>query len=453
MTSLLSESVKAVLALRESSRVASPEFVAVCSKLALFREERDDRHRFPGLSSDRRPAPSEDGFESVSHGKRGRGSGYGGGGGSGSGYGGGGSGSGYGGGGGYGARDGGSGSGYGGGSRHGGRGYDTSRPSHGGFHSSSAPKRSFGVVVPTEEVLKTSKSVFAEAAEIEGKIDAPVSNTSVNAIANSTATVTPTTSIVQAPVNTIVQAPVMAFSSAAVRTGVSSRDRVLQRLKGKINRMGFNTYTATKESLREMLDGDEIEYLDEILAYIFQKAATESIYCALFAKLLHELSGEFPHFRIAMRKRFADYTAIFSEGVGTAEHDSEEYKRWLDLQEHKKFRRGYSQFVSELVKLGEADTEAFAKLLQESVRVLEASATNADKVHLCEEYSDCLKTMCESASALLSTAAWSADLVARIEVLAAHNVTAKPPGFSTRGLVLLKNLTDYAKRGWKALPQ
>jgi hypothetical protein len=200
-----------------------------------------------------------------------------------------------------------------------------------------------------------------------------------------------------------------------------------------------------------MLDGDEIEYLDEILAYIFQKAATESIYCALFAKLLHELSGEFPHFRIAMRKRFADYTALFSEGVATAEHDSEEYKRWLDLQEHKKFRRGYSQFVSELVKLGEADTEAFAKLLQESVRVLEVSATNADKVHLCEEYSDCLKTMCESASALLSTAAWSADLVTRIEALAAYDVTVKPPGFSTRGLVLLKNLTDYAKRGWKAL--
>jgi hypothetical protein len=217
--------------------------------------------------------------------------------------------------------------------------------------------------------------------------------------------------------------------------------------------MGFNTYNATKESLREMLDGDEIEYLDEMLAYIFQKAATESIYCALFAKLLHELSDEFPHFRIAMRKRFADYTAIFSDAVDAAEHDAEEYKRWLDLQEQKKFRRGYSQFVSELVKLGEADTEAFAKLLQESVRVLEVSATNAEKVHLCEEYSDCLKTMCESASALLSTAAWSAELASRIEVLAAHDVTAKPPGFSTRGLVILKNLTDYAKRGWKALLQ
>jgi hypothetical protein len=202
-----------------------------------------------------------------------------------------------------------------------------------------------------------------------------------------------------------------------------------------------------------MLDGDEIEYLDEVLAYIFQKAATESIYCALFAKLLHELSGEFPHFRIAMCKLFSDYTAIFSEGVETAEHDSEQYKRWLDIQERKKFRRGYSQFVSELVKLGEADTEAFARLLQDSIRVLEVSSTNPDKIHLCEEYSDCLQTMCESASALLSTAAWSADLVSRIVALASHDLSSKPPGFSTRGLIILKNLTDYAKRGWKALPQ
>ena len=448
MTSLLSESVKAVLALRESSRVASPEFLAVCSKLALFREERDDRNRFPGLSSDRRSAPSEDGFESVSHGKRGRGYGgpsYGGGGGrdGGSGYGGGG----YGGGGGSGHGGGGyGGGGYGGGgSRNGGRGYEGGRTSHSnGFHSSSAPKRSFGVAAPTEVVLKASKSVFAEAAEVEST--PPAASSAASSAVSSVAPI----ATVPAPVETT---PVIAFSSAAVRTGVSSRDRVLQRLKGKVNRMGFNTYNATKESLREMLDGDEIEYLDEMLAYIFQKAATESIYCALFAKLLHELSGEFPHFRIAMRKRFADYTAIFSEAVDAAEHDSEEYKRWLDLQEHKKFRRGYSQFVSELVKLGEADTEAFAKLLQESVRVLEVSATNADKVHLCEEYSDCLKTMCESASALLSTATWSADLVARIEVLGAHDVAAKPPGFSTRGLVILKNLTDYAKRGWKPLPQ
>jgi hypothetical protein len=247
------------------------------------------------------------------------------------------------------------------------------------------------------------------------------------------------------------ESTVIAFSSAAVRTGVSSRDRVLQRIKGKLNRMGFNTYDKTKDSMREMLDGDEIEYLDEILAYIFQKAATESMYCALFAKLLHELSGEFPHVRTAMRKLFQDYTAIFTEGVETAEHDSEEYKHWLDIQERKKFRRGYSQFVSELVKLGEADTEAFAKLLQESIRVLEASSTSAEKIHLCEEYSDCLQTMCVSASALLSSASWSADLVSRIDALSVYELAAKPPGFSTRGLVILKNLTDYAKRGWKPL--
>jgi hypothetical protein len=123
----------------------------------------------------------------------------------------------------------------------------------------------------------------------------------------------------------------------------------------------------------------------------------------------------------------------------------------LDIQERKKFRRGYSQFVSELVKLGEAEPEAFARLLDQSVSVLEASVTNVDKVHLSEEYSDCLQTMCISASALLSTASWSAGLVSRIEALSVYELASKPPGFSTRGLVILKNLTDYAKRGWKPL--
>lgn len=427
MTSVLSESLKRVLSLRETSHTCPPDFAKACANLALFADSSASSSgaRFTGLSAPARPSSSsEDGFEHVQN-RKGRGYG----GNSRNGYGGGG--------GGYGASEGGDhsgGGGYGRNNRYGDR-------DRGGFNRTNQTnyntgvKRSFGSSAPVAAESVAIKPLVSTAVVTE-----PVASTSVVA-----------TSAIEAK-ESVSESPVIAFSSAAVRTGVSSRDRVLQRIKGKLNRMGFNTYDKTKDSMREMLDGDEIEYLDEILAYIFQKAATESMYCALFAKLLHELSGEFPHFRTAMRKLFQDYTGIFTEGVETAEHDSEEYKHWLDIQERKKFRRGYSQFVSELVKLGEADTEAFEKLLQESVRVLEASCTNPEKVHLSEEYSDCLQTMCVSASALLSSASWSADLVARIDALSVYELAAKPPGFSTRGLVILKNLTDYAKRGWKPLP-
>ena len=243
-------------------------------------------------------------------------------------------------------------------------------------------------------------------------------------------------------------APVGVFSAATLRVGVSSATRVAQRTKGKLNRMGFGNYDDTKASMREMLDGDEVDFLDDILAYAFEKAATESFYCALFAKLLHELSTEFPHFKSAMRKLFDDYTSIFSEGVAEPERDTAAYKEWLKAQETKKFRRGYSQFVAELVKLGAADGDAFSRMLQNSVAVLEASAMNPEKTFLCEEYGDCLATMCYAAPALLSAAPWAPDFVRRLDALSGGEVKTRSPGFSARGFFALKNLVDFAKKGW-----
>ena len=257
---------------------------------------------------------------------------------------------------------------------------------------------------------------------------------------------------------------VAAFSSATLRVGVSSVQRIAQRAKGKLNRMGFGNYEDTKASMREMLDGDEVAFLDDILAYAFEKAATESLYCALFAKLLHELSGEFPHFKSAMRKLFDDYTSIFSEEVAAPEKDTAAYKEWLKSQEKKTFRRGYSQFVAELVKLGAsfaddagagagagraADADAFSRILLNSVGVLESARVNPDKTFLCEEYGDCLATMCYAAPALLSAAPWAPDFVRRLDAMSAGDVKARSPGFSARGFFALKNLVDFAKRGWK----
>jgi len=268
--------------------------------------------------------------------------------------------------------------------------------------------------------------------------------TGATGAATATATATP----VAAPVAVAAPDAVAAFSAATLRAGVSSAARIVQRAKGKLNRMGFGNYEQTKASMQEMLDGDEIDFLDEMLAFAFEKAATESFYCALFAKLLHELSTEFPHFKSAMRKLFDDYTSIFSEGVAEPAKDTTAYKEWLNAQEKKKFRRGYSQFVAELVKLGAADADAFSRMLQNSVVVLEASRESPEKVFLCEEYGDCLATMCHAAPALLSAAPWAPDLVRRLEALSAGTIKDRSPGFSARGFFAIKNLVEVGKRGW-----
>ena len=232
----------------------------------------------------------------------------------------------------------------------------------------------------------------------------------------------PTADAAPAPAPHAAAAPAPAkFSSAALRAGVDVEDRMLVRVKGKINRLGHGTYDATKVFMQQILSSDDTDFLDELMKYIFMKASSESTYCALYAKLLHELGDEFPHFRVVISAIFDDYIGVFSEVDAGTEPDpgSADYEAFKNAQERKRARRGYSQFVAELVKLGEADVSAFATLLQTIVGVIETNYNVADKTLMCEEYIDCLSTMCDSAAAILRGADWSPMLLRRMSIVAA----------------------------------
>ena len=238
------------------------------------------------------------------------------------------------------------------------------------------------------------------------------------------------------------------FSSAAVKSTGETEDRILAKVKGKINKIGFTTYEATKTFMQQILDSDETEFLDEFMKFVFLKAATESAFCPLYAKLLHELADQFMHLRVVMTNIFRDYTAIFVEVETAPDVGTKDYKAFLEAQERKKFRRGYSQFVAELVKLGEADLDAFSELVQQIVEVLEASYNSPAKTLVCEEYIDCLANMCNSAPKILSNASWSDGVKGRLERLT-KIPRSEAPGLTNKGRFAWMDLVDFAKRGWK----
>ena len=243
--------------------------------------------------------------------------------------------------------------------------------------------------------------------------------------------------------------PVVArFSSAAVKTSVTVEDRMLARIKGKINKIGASTYEATKVFMQQILDSDETGFLDEFMKFVFQKAATESTFCSLYARLLHELADEFTHLRTVMTSLFRDYIGIFKEVVDTADVGTSDYRGFVEAQERKKFRRGYSQFVAELVKLGEADKEDFATLIHTIVDVIEANHSDASKTLLCEEYIDCLANLCKGASNLLKVSKWAEGIHQRLNILT-KKPRAEVPGLTNKGRFALMDLVDFASRGWK----
>jgi len=238
------------------------------------------------------------------------------------------------------------------------------------------------------------------------------------------------------------------FSSAAIKSSGETEDRILAKVKGKINKLGPMNYDATKTFMQQILDSDETEFLDEFMKFIFQKAATESAFCPLYAKLLHELADQFTHLRVVMTNLFRDYTAIFVEVETAPDVGTENYKAFVEALERKKFRRGYSQFVAELVKLGEANLDAFSELVQQIVTVLEAAYKAPENTLMCEEYIDCLANMCTSAPKILSRASWSdgvKDRLAKITKLPRSDT----PGLTNKGRFALMDLVDFANRGWK----
>ena len=249
-----------------------------------------------------------------------------------------------------------------------------------------------------------------------------------------------------APVEPDVSGP--KFSSAAVKSTGETEDRILAKVKGKINKLGPMNYDATKTFMQQILDSDETEFLDEFMKFIFQKAATESTFCPLYAKLLHELADQFTHLRVVMTNLFRDYTAIFVEVETAPDVGTEDYKEFVEALERKKFRRGYSQFVAELVKFGEADLDAFTELIQQIVTVLEGSYKSSSKTLVCEEYIDCLANMCNSAPKILSNASWSGGVKDRLQTLA-KIPRSDAPGLTNKGRFALMDLVDFANRGWK----
>lgn len=237
------------------------------------------------------------------------------------------------------------------------------------------------------------------------------------------------------------------FSSAAAKTG-DVEDRMLTRIKGKINKIGPSTYDATKVFMQQILSSDETEFLDEILKFVFQKAATEPVFCALYAQLLHELADEFTHIRVVIQRIFASYLNIFSEVAPVAVSEgTSEYKAFVETQERKKFRRGYSQFVAELTKQREVSVEEFRTLCFKIVEALDVLYKSAENVSLSEEYMDCLAKLCSNASDILRTADWSPEIVSRLSALSSKP-KSEVPGFSNKARFALMDLVDLSKRGW-----
>ena len=158
-------------------------------------------------------------------------------------------------------------------------------------------------------------------------------------------------------------------------------------LLGKLNKFSEPNYNEIKEFITHIIDSGQTDMMKCFMTIVFEKAASEEIFCPLYARLLSELSTQYPILLSEMSNLFSKYMKIFEEIVDT---DSDNYDELCKRNVEKKYRRGYSQFLAELIKYNTIDTETFIKTLLTIITQIESNASNTESIKLNEEFADCL---------------------------------------------------------------
>jgi hypothetical protein len=182
--------------------------------------------------------------------------------------------------------------------------------------------------------------------------------------------------------------PNQKYISKFKKTADKVEDTILNTiLLGKLNKFSEPNYNEIKEFITHIIDSGQTDMMKCFMNIVFEKAASEEIFCPLYARLLSELSTQYPILLSEMSNLFSKYMKIFEEIV---DNDSDNYDELCKRNVEKKYRRGYSQFLAELLKYNTIDTDTFIKTLLTIITQIELNASNTESIKLNEEFADCL---------------------------------------------------------------
>ena len=163
----------------------------------------------------------------------------------------------------------------------------------------------------------------------------------------------------------------------------------------KLNKFSAATYTDIRDFLYQILgsgESDLVEMVRHFMMMVFKKAASEEVYCSLYARLLAEISSRYKVILEEMQKLQANYLEIFDE-IEEVPEGGDNYAAFLEKNKEKRYRQGYSQFLAELAALEIMELSNLEQTFQKLTDLMLKYAVLPDKKTLVEEYADCLVRM------------------------------------------------------------
>jgi len=205
------------------------------------------------------------------------------------------------------------------------------------------------------------------------------------------------------------------------RKDVTTEERMMDRIRDKMNKFSTLTYDATKTWLSQLLDSGETGFLDEFITLVFEKAAAEPPFCALYARLITELIGDFPHIKVDLRRIFDEFIHIFGDAAEEPDAGSAAYDAYVALRERRRYRRGYAFFVGEITKLGVLNRDDLMRTCTVILDGLLIAKKEEGRGQLCEEYAECLMTLVKSCLGIIKPSA--APFVTRVREASVKDVS------------------------------
>ena len=211
----------------------------------------------------------------------------------------------------------------------------------------------------------------------------------------------------------------------------------MDRIRDKMNKFSALTYDATKTWLSQLLDSGETDFLTDFITLVFEKAAAEQTFCALYARLITDLCANFPHLTSELHRIFGEFMDIFVEAAEEPDVGDVGYKAFVALRERRRFRRGYAAFVGEIAKVRILTAEDVSLTCGIILDQLLLAKRRPDIGMLCEEYADCLTALMKSCKDLLQPSAES--LI--VKVREAMNKEGSP-SLTNKARFALMDITD-----------
>lgn len=239
------------------------------------------------------------------------------------------------------------------------------------------------------------------------------------------------------------------YVSKFKKTSEKVEDTILNTiLRGKLNKFSQSNYNEIKEFIIHIIDEGQTDMIKCFMKLVFEKAASEEIFCPLYAKLLSELSSQYPSLLVEMTNLYSQYIEIFEE---VNEANEETYNELCKRNIEKKYRRGYSQFLAELIKYNIIDIDTFMKIIMKIVSQVELTSLNKEYIKLNEEFADCLMKIMkaiqiDSENAIISQIHMTlkGDISERIKRLSVKN--ADMIGLSTKARFTFLDLFEIIQK-------